>query len=162
MSTVTKISQAAVGGLSNWVGAYEQKQMCISNVVSHQFSFSRFMSGIHKRVGQVRKPDKEMSIKVLHAADTILEEEWAGARTIGQKKRIAEMGTWFVGGFCTGLRGKEMLTIELAGRANSLIHLNNEVKIPNSSLSSWDKPRESSCWVQSLESLVFLSRKELT
>jgi hypothetical protein len=68
MSTVTNISQAAVGGLSNSVGAYEQKQMWISNVVSHQFSFSRFMSGIHKRVGQVRKPDKEMSIKVLHAA----------------------------------------------------------------------------------------------
>jgi hypothetical protein len=82
---------------------------------------------------------------------------------IGQKKRIAEMGTWFVGGFCTGLRGKEMLTIKLAGRANSLIHLNDdEVKIPTSSLSSWDEPREISCRVQSLESLVFLSRKELT
>jgi hypothetical protein len=127
MSTVTNISQAAVGGLENSVGAYEQKRMWISNVVSHQFWFSRFMSGIHKRVGQVRKQDKEMSIEVLHSADGILEEQWASARTIGQKKRIAEMGTWFVGGFCTGLRGEEMLTIELAGTANSLSHLSDEV-----------------------------------
>jgi hypothetical protein len=62
MSTVTNILQAAVGGLENSVGAYERKRMWISNVVSHQFWFSRFMTGIHMRVGQVRKPDKEMSI----------------------------------------------------------------------------------------------------
>jgi hypothetical protein len=127
MSTITNISQAAVGGLENSVGAYERKRMWISNVVSHQFWFSRFMTGIHKRVGQVRKPDKEMTIEVLHAADAILEEQWSGARTIGQKKRIAEMGTWFSGGFCTGLRGEEMLNIELAGTANSLTHLDDEV-----------------------------------
>jgi hypothetical protein len=61
-----------------------------------------------------------MSIKVLHAANAILEEQWSGARTIGQKKRIAEMGA-------CGLRGKEMLTIELAGTANSLKHLEDKV-----------------------------------
>jgi hypothetical protein len=33
------------------------------------------------------------------------------------------MGAWFIGGFCTGLRGEEMLLIELAGTANSLIHV---------------------------------------
>jgi hypothetical protein len=127
MSTVTNISQAAVGGLENSVGAYERKRMWISNVVSHQFWFSRFMSGIHKRVGQVRKPDKEMSIDVLHAADGILEAQWNGARTLSQKKRIAEMGTWYNGGFCTGLRGEEMLIIELPGTANSLKHLDDRV-----------------------------------
>lgn len=127
MSTLTNISQAGVGGLGNSVGAYERKRMWMSNVISHQFWFSRFMSGIHKRVGQVRKPDKEISIEVLHAADKILEEQWLGARTIGQKKRISEMGTLFVGGFCTGLRGEELLTIELAGTANSLVHLDDAV-----------------------------------
>lgn len=127
MSTVTNISQAGVGGLKNSVGAYERKRMWISNVVSHQFWFSRFMSGIHKRVGQVRKPDKEMTIEILHGADAILEEQWSGARTISKKKRIAEMGTWFSAGFCTGLRGEEMLNIELAGTANSIKHLGDLV-----------------------------------
>jgi hypothetical protein len=103
MSTVTNISQASVGGLENSVGAYERKRMWISNAVSHQFWFSRFMTGIHKRVGQVRKPDKEMSIEVLHVADHLLEDEWRSAATPAQKKQVAEMGAWFVGGFCTGL-----------------------------------------------------------
>jgi hypothetical protein len=30
------------------------------------------------------------------------------------------MGLWFLGGFCTGLRGEEMLLLELAGSVNSL------------------------------------------
>jgi hypothetical protein len=127
MSTVTHISQALVGSLENSVDAYEQKRMWISNVVSHQFWFSCFMSGIHKRVDQIRKPDKEMSIKVLHAADDILENEWRTGRTPRQKKRIAEMGAWFVGGFCTGLRGKEMGLVELAGTANSVKHIDDDV-----------------------------------
>jgi hypothetical protein len=53
MSAVTNISQASVGGLENSVGAYERRRMWISNSASHQFWFSRFMTGIHKRVGQV-------------------------------------------------------------------------------------------------------------
>jgi hypothetical protein len=30
------------------------------------------------------------------------------------------MGTWFCVGFCTGLRGKEMVRIEFTGTANSV------------------------------------------
>lgn len=66
-------------------------------------------------------------IGVLHAADRILEEQWSGALTIVQKKRISKMGAWFLGGFCTGLRGKEMVRIELAGTANNVKHLNDAV-----------------------------------
>jgi hypothetical protein len=99
-STVTNISQASVGGLGNSVGAYERRQMWISNVVSHQFWSSRFMGGIHKRVGQVRKPDKELSIEVLHSTD----------RSSNSRKR-----------------GEEMMHIELAGTVNSVKHLDNAV-----------------------------------
>jgi hypothetical protein len=111
MSAVTNISQASADGLKNSVGAYERRRMWISNAVTHQFWFSRFMAGIHKRVGQVRKADKEMSIEVLHAVDRILEDQWTSAQAApSQRKSIAEMGAWFVGGFCTGLRGEEWRT----------------------------------------------------
>jgi hypothetical protein len=33
------------------------------------------------------------------------------------------MGAWFIGSFCAGLCGEEMLLIKLAGTANSLSHL---------------------------------------
>jgi hypothetical protein len=123
MSAVTNISQAAVGGLGNSVGAYERNKMFISEAVTHKFWFSRFMIGVHKRVGQVRKPDRVLTIDIMHAVDRILEAEWENSTRVDTRKRIAEMGTWFLGGFCTGLRGEEMLLIELAGTANSLVHL---------------------------------------
>jgi hypothetical protein len=85
--------------------------------------FYCFMTGVHKQVGQVRKPDKEFTINVIHAVDRILEIEWGNARRSDEKKRIAEMGAWFIGGFCTGLRQEEMLLIELAGTATSLAHM---------------------------------------
>jgi hypothetical protein len=123
MSSVTNISQAAVGGLGNSVGAYERNKMFISESVTHKFWFSRFMSGVHKRVGQIRKPDRVLSIDIIHAVDRLLELEWENASSLTERKRIAEMGTWYLGGFCTGLRGEETLLIELAGTANSLVHL---------------------------------------
>jgi hypothetical protein len=126
MSAVTNISQAGVGGLKDSVGAYERNRMFISNVVTHQFWYSRFMTGVHKRVGQIRRPDKEFTIDVIHAADKILEAEWENSSSAPQRKRIAEMGAWFIGGFCTGLRGEEMLKIELAGTANSLPNMTAE------------------------------------
>jgi hypothetical protein len=35
------------------------------------------------------------------------------------------MGAWFIVGFCTGLRGEEMVLLEVAGTANSLVNMNN-------------------------------------
>jgi hypothetical protein len=80
------------------------------------------MLGVHKRVGQIRKPDKEV-IEVIHAADRILEAEWNQAKSAVHKKKVAEMGAWMIGGFCTGLRGEEVLLIELAGTASSLVNM---------------------------------------
>ena len=122
-SAGTNISQAGCGGLSDRVGAFESNKLWISKVVTHQFWFGRFMLGVHKRVGTVRRPDKDFPIDVMHAIDAILEHEWLKCVGIGDQKRVAEMGAWFLGGFCTGLRGEEMPLIELAGTANSLKHL---------------------------------------
>eukprot|EP00978_Attheya_sp_CCMP212_P033780 scaffold138163_cov40-Attheya_sp.AAC.1 len=67
-STVTNIlSQAGVEGLTDSIGAYERKKMWISKVATHSFWFSRFMSGLHKRVGELRKQDEPLSIDVVHA-----------------------------------------------------------------------------------------------
>jgi hypothetical protein len=86
MSAVTNISQAGVGGLEDSVGAYEPNRMFISEVVTHKFWYSGFMTGVHKGVGQIRRPDKELTIDVIHAADKVLETKWANAIMPLQKK----------------------------------------------------------------------------
>jgi hypothetical protein len=117
---VTNISQAGVAELGDSVGAYEQNRTWISRVSTHQFWYSRFMHGVHKRVGDVRKPDEIITIDVLHAIDIILEGEWKAAQTPETKQRVCELGAWMMGGFCTGLRGEEMLLIYKFGTVTSI------------------------------------------
>jgi hypothetical protein len=119
-SFITNATQAGAAGLSQSVGAYEKNRMWISDVVTHSFWFTRFMEGLHKRVGEVRCQDEPISIEVLHAVEKILEREWAATQAAASRLRVAQMGAWFIAGFCGGLRGEEMLLIELAGTARSL------------------------------------------
>jgi hypothetical protein len=77
------------------------------------------MSGLHKRVGEIKKRDEAITIDAVHAIEEILHRK--------VKQRIAEMGIWIIGGFCVGLRGKEMLLIEFAGTSNSLKHMNDSL-----------------------------------
>jgi hypothetical protein len=64
------------------------------------FGFHGSISGLHKRVGEVKKRDKAMTIDVFHAIQAILHAEWGKTSDPKIKRRIAEMGTWIIGGFC--------------------------------------------------------------
>ena len=52
--------------------------------------------------------------------------EWQrdGGENRRERKRISEIGVWLIVGFCTGMRGEEMVLIELAGTQISLEHMN--------------------------------------
>jgi hypothetical protein len=47
--------------------------------------------------------------------------------TLATKKWVAEMGAWFVAGFCTGNQEEYKLLMEHAGMAKSLKHLSDTV-----------------------------------
>jgi hypothetical protein len=119
-SVVTNISQAGVSGLDDSVGAYERGRMWISKVSTHSFWFSRFMNGVHKRVGEIKRQDEPIMIDVLHSIESILETEWRRTEDPVSRKRTTEMGAWIIGGFCTGMRSEEMLLIEYTGTAKSV------------------------------------------
>jgi hypothetical protein len=61
------------------------------------------MVGVHKRVGGIRRQDEALTIDVLHEVNKILEARWKSTTDVLVHRRLAEMGTWFCGGFCTGL-----------------------------------------------------------
>ena len=68
------------------------------------------MNGVHERVGEGNKADEIISIDVLHEVDKLLDREWGKAKQ-AEKQRICVVGAWMMGGFCVGLRGKEMLVV---------------------------------------------------
>jgi hypothetical protein len=124
-SFITNATQGGVSGLMDSVGGYEKSKMW--GVVTHSFWFTCFMEGLHKQVGEVRHQYEPITIKVLHKLDWILEEEWQQASLPALKRQIPKMGTWLIVGFCSGLRGEEMLLIELAGMAPDLVFLTDVV-----------------------------------
>lgn len=127
-SHITNAHQASSSGLEDVIGAYDRNRSWISKVPTHTFWFTRFMEGLHRRVGEVVKPDWPVTIEVMQHIGKMLEEQWeAAADDFVARKRIAEMAVWFLAGFCTGLRGEEMLMIELAGTVKSTKHLNNAI-----------------------------------
>jgi len=127
-SAITNAHQASADGLGDTVGAYERSRVWISNVATHSFWYTRFMTGLHKRVGEVVKPDWPVPIAVMQYIDRGLNRLWSHESDLATKKRIAEMGAWFVVGFCIGLRGEEMLLIELSGTAESLRFLEDAIE----------------------------------
>jgi hypothetical protein len=110
-SAITIISQAGASRLQDTIGAYERNRCWISKVPAHTFWFHRFMVGIHKRVGEIRRQDEALYIDVLHEIDKVLESKWKATKDPLIRRRVAGMGTWYTGGFCTGLRGEEMVRI---------------------------------------------------
>jgi hypothetical protein len=78
------------------------------------------MVGVHKRVGEIRRQDQAISIDVLLEVNRAVEARWAQTANPEIRRWVAEMGTWFNCGFCTGLRGDEIVCIEFAGTAKSV------------------------------------------
>jgi hypothetical protein len=79
-STITNIVQVGSGGLEDSIGAYQRNKVWVTNASTQKFWFSRFMEGLHKRVGEIRMPDKILSIEQIHAIDRALEREFIHAR----------------------------------------------------------------------------------
>mmetsp|Transcript_17572 Transcript_17572/g.49643 ORF Transcript_17572/g.49643 Transcript_17572/m.49643 type:complete len:426 (+) Transcript_17572:14374-15651(+) len=125
-STITNIHQASVAGLGDSVMAYERSKMWMSSVPSHQFWFTRFMEGVHRRVGQIRKPARPFTIEEIHELDKVLEEQWMQADDVTEQKRLCEVALLTIIPFCTGLRGEEVLQIDTHRTRQGLQHLKRD------------------------------------
>jgi hypothetical protein len=131
-SALTNLGQAGFGGLGDVIGAYEKNRTWISSVDTHKFYFQRYMTGIHRRVGEEIRRDEPISIEVLKTTHRISDKRWHAeiSKTnpnMELLEDIALAGLWFLGGFCTGLRGEEMGLIEFAGTHRSLDHIENQI-----------------------------------
>ena len=105
-TSMGNLARAGCGGMREQVGAGDRQRVWISSVATHTFWFSRFMSGLKRRTGEVIKQDNAISIKELKAILKILEGGWNSARDPDTRLRTARMGLWYAGGFCTALRAR--------------------------------------------------------
>ena len=72
--------------------------------------FNRFMVGFKARVGERRQQDAAISVEVMCALQSTLDDDWEQAITTGDdvtQRRIAEHGAYYLLSYCGSLRGFE-------------------------------------------------------
>jgi len=130
MSALSNIGQVGPGGLSDAIGIGGKGKSWISGGSTHKFHFSRFMTGIHKRVGEDVRRDEPISIGVIQEIHRTLDTRWNSEMRKPRPskrvlKKIAMTGYWFVVGFCSGFRGEENGLLEFEGTLQSLENLSS-------------------------------------
>ena len=95
------------GGLTTLVG--DRQRLVLTESVTNHYFYSRFMEGQHERLGDVRIPDRALSIDELLALMVELEQAWDLAKENTELRfEIATIGCIVANGFCGGLRGEEL------------------------------------------------------
>lgn len=97
------------------VMAYETQKMFTTPCPTYGYWYQRFNLGIHKRMGDVVRSDFAVTADIINALLMDLNEEWEDAGTDLTREKIAEMAFVLVSGYCCGLRGEEIVKIDLAG-----------------------------------------------
>jgi hypothetical protein len=84
--------------------------------------FDRFSIGCHKRMGDDVRPDMAVSIGIMLEMDIYYEEQWALCTTLADRLAIALSCSFYMNGFCAGLRGEELPMMSLGATAKYLYH----------------------------------------
>ena len=91
----------------------EGKKAMATNCPVYGHWYSRFMQGVHNRMGDDIRPDMAISIEVLHAMLNKLDLQWERAEHLIEKTRIAELGFFLTAGFSAALRGEEIVKLDV-------------------------------------------------
>jgi hypothetical protein len=75
--------------------------------------FERFMRGMHKRMGEIVRPDRALSLEVLLQIFKTLELEWTDPHI--DLFSLAMEGAFYLIAFCCALRGEEVPLTDLYG-----------------------------------------------
>jgi hypothetical protein len=116
MRTVfSNLFHASNQGESMAVMAYEQQKRFTTPCPTYGYWYQRFNLGLHKRMGDVVRSDLAVTSEIIKALLEVLNEEWEDAISTGARAKIVEMAFVLVAGYSCGLRGEEIVKIDLAG-----------------------------------------------
>jgi hypothetical protein len=81
----------------------------------YSYWFEWFMRGVHKRMGEEVHSEYALLVKVLHKILGSLDIQWREAMAPAQRKEVVDITFFLVLNFCLGLRGKEVVKIDIGG-----------------------------------------------
>ena len=99
-------------GLST-VGHGERGGLFFSASTTNSHWYKRFMTGCHRRMGDVWIPDQATTLDEVKAGLEILEEDWQGGPKGARRTEVALTGAMVIAGFVAALRGEEIPQIDV-------------------------------------------------
>ena len=102
-------------GFTGWstMGASDKSSLTFSASPTNSLWFKRYMSGCHKRMGDVWIPDRAVTLEEVHCGLEILEGEWSRFPQGQRRLELALTGAMVVIGFCAALRGEEIPLVDV-------------------------------------------------
>lgn len=95
--------------------ASDEKTMHASASPTRTKWFQRFVLGVKRRMGVMRKQDEALSSEQVIALQEVGEHMWTRADGVEERRKIANVMAFVVIGFCASLRGEEVPLVSIMG-----------------------------------------------
>ncbi len=105
-SAYSNVYHASVEGLGATVLAKDTRKLTVTKCPTYGEFFERFMRGLHKRMGEIVRPDRALGLDLLKEIMSQLEQEWE--RPLSDKLQLAKEGAFYLIAYCCALRGEEI------------------------------------------------------
>jgi hypothetical protein len=99
-------------GQTGMVLAKDIRKMTVTKCLMYGEFFERFMRGMHKRMGEITRPDRALSLNIMLELQRLLEQEWLNN---GNDLMVAMEASFYLISFCCALRGEEVPLATLHG-----------------------------------------------
>jgi hypothetical protein len=110
-AAASNIFHSSVAGQDVVVMAKETRKLVATKCPTYSEFFERFNKGLHKRMGDVVRPDRALSLAILLEILKNLELEWSELPSL----ELALEGAFYTIAFGLALRGEEVEMVEMRG-----------------------------------------------
>ena len=93
----------------------DRAKLAMNQCQTNSLFFERFALGCNLRMGAIVKQDRAISLPVMHALMTMLEEEWKACETLRDRSLVASVGAYSIIAFTGSFRGNEVFLVDLHG-----------------------------------------------
>jgi hypothetical protein len=112
-SAFSNAYHASAEGQQAMVMAKDARKLTVTKCPTYGEFVERFMRGMHKRMGEISRPDRALPLDVLLEICKILEREWAWP--VSDKQALAMEASFYLIAYCCALRGEEIQMTDLFG-----------------------------------------------